>query len=95
LKTTTYTKEKVEKGIIELVEEKELKIQWHKELAENKSAQTFFKNYNPHSIQSFIDSFIIQKYQVIRYADMYSRMAEEKRSGWINKAHKHLCSVTH
>ena len=85
-----YTKEKVAKGITELLEEKELKIQWHKEIAESQSIQTFFENYNPNSVQSFIDGFINKKYQVHRHADMFSRIAEEKRSRWINKAHEHL-----
>lgn len=85
-----YTKENVEKGINKLLEEKELKIQWHKEIAENPSIQTFFENYNPNSVKSFIDGYINKKYQVHSHADMFSRMAEEKRSQWINKAHEHL-----
>ena len=32
-----YTKDSVEKGITELLEEKELKIKWRRELAENDS----------------------------------------------------------
>ncbi len=85
-----YTKERVEKGITDLLEEKELKIQWYKELAENESAQNFFKRYQPHSIESFIDGYITYRFFAHRYADMYSQKAEEKRSRWINKAHEHL-----
>ena len=36
-----YTKDSVEKGITELLEEKELKIKWRRELAENESVQRF------------------------------------------------------
>ena len=84
------TKDSVEKGIAELLEEKELKTKWRKELAENESAQSFFKRYKPHSIESFIDHYIIYKFIAHRHADMFSRIAEERRGRWINKAHEHL-----
>jgi len=38
-----YTKDKVEKGINDLLEEKELKIKWRKEISENQSMQEFFQ----------------------------------------------------
>lgn len=85
-----YTKDYVEKGINKLLEEKELKIQWRTEIAENESVQTFFKNYNPSTIASFITTFINYKYMAYCYGDMYARKAETKRSRWINKAHEHL-----
>ena len=85
-----YTKDSVEKGITELLEEKELKIKWRREIAENPSIQTFFENYHPNSVQSFIDGYINKKYFAYSFGDMYGRMAEEKRTRWINKAHEHL-----
>ena len=85
-----YTKDSVEKGIKDLLEEKELKIKWRRELAENESVQRFFKRYKPQSVESFVDSYIIYKFIAHRYADLYSQKAEEKRGRWINKAHEHL-----
>ena len=57
-----YTEDRVAKGITELLEEKELKIKWRREIVENQSIQTFFENYHPNSIQSFIDGYINKKY---------------------------------
>ncbi|MEM0542483.1 hypothetical protein WFZ85_07630 [Flavobacterium sp. j3] len=88
-----YTKDKVEKGITELIEEKELKIHWRKELAENKSVQSYFEGFQPHSVESFVSKYILYKFIAHRYADMYSRKAEDRRSRWINKAHEHLSYI--
>jgi len=85
-----YTKARVEKGIKDLLEEKELKMQWRRELAENESVQRFFTKYKPQSIESFVDSYITYKFIAHRYAELYSQKAEEKRGRWINKAHEHL-----
>lgn len=85
-----YTQQKVEKGIKELEEEKELKIKWRKEIGENEAFQLYLSKYNKASIESFIDQYISQKYFSYRYGDMYIRIAEKERSKWIDLAHEHL-----
>ena len=82
--------ERYEKSVTELFEEKELKIKWHKEILDNPSMQEHFKNYHPASIDSFISSYLSDKYFAYKYADTYEQRVEEKRSRWIDEAHDHL-----
>lgn len=85
-----YTKEKVAKGIEDLLEEKELKMKWHRELDSNESAQNYFKSYKSTSVPDFVNHYINQKYLWYKYGDMYHDMMERERSQWINDAHEHL-----
>ncbi|OYU79929.1 MAG: hypothetical protein CFE23_11785 [Flavobacterium sp. BFFFF1] len=89
-----YT-ERYEKGITELLEEKELKTKWHKEILENESIQEYFKDYNPHSIDTFILFYLTEKYLAYKYADSYERRVEEKRTRWIDAAYDHLKMIQH
>ena len=82
--------ERYEKGVTELLEEKELKTKWHKEILENLSMQEHFKNFHPASIDTFISFYLSEKYFAYKYADSYERRVEEKRSRWIDEAHEHL-----
>jgi hypothetical protein len=84
-----------EKGITELLEEKELKTKWHKEILENASMQEHFKNFNPVSIDTFILFYLTEKYLAYKYADSYERRVEEKRTRWIDAAHNHLKIIQH
>jgi hypothetical protein len=88
-----YTNEKVEKGIQDLLEEKELKITWRKEIEQNETIQDYFKSYNERSVVSFVDSYINNKYLWYKYGDMYKRMSDENQSQWIVMAHEHLEAI--
>lgn len=85
-----YTQNKVEKGIQELLDEKEIKIKWRKELQQNEAVQNYFKGFKETSISSFIDHYLNQKYFWFQFGDMYKKMADEQRSQWIELAHDHL-----
>lgn len=88
-----YTEERVENGIQELLEEKELKIKWRKELEQNEAAQNYFKNYNATSVSSFIDSCLNSKHSWIKYGDMYKEIADKRETQWIDAAHEHLGNI--
>ena len=66
-----YTEERVENGIQELLEEKELKLKWRKELAENENVQNYFKNYSATSVTSFIDDYLNSKHNWVKFGNMY------------------------
>jgi len=89
-KLDKYTQDRVDKGIKELEEEKELKIKWRKEIDENEELQRYFSNYRPTSIESFINQYLNEKYNAYRYGDMYMQIAQEERTKWIDMAHEHL-----
>ena len=85
-----YTRDKVEKGIQDLLEEKELKIKWRAELKQNEAVQNYFKNYSDSSVKSFVDSYLSYKYLWFKYGDMYKEMNDRNESQWIELAHDHL-----
>lgn len=85
-----YTEERVENGIQELLEEKELKLKWRKELAENETVQNYFKNYSATSVTYFIDSYLNSKHNWVKFGNMYKEIADRKESQWIDAAHEHL-----
>jgi hypothetical protein len=85
-----YTQNKVEEGIQELLNEKEIKIKWRKELEQNEAVQNYFKGFKETSINSFVDHYLNQKYLWFRFGNMYKKMADEQRSQWIELAHNHL-----
>ena len=85
-----YTKDRVEKGIQDLLDEKETKIKWRKELDQNEAIQNYFKSFNANTIEDFIGSYITKKYMWFKYGDMYKRMLDTNQSQWIELAHEHL-----
>jgi hypothetical protein len=88
-----YTEERVESGIQELLEEKELKIKWRKELEQNEAVQNYFKNYSATSVKSFIDSYLNSKHNWVKYGDMYKEIADKRETQWIDAAHEHLGNI--
>ena len=85
-----YTQNRVEEGIQELLNEKELKIQWRKEIDQNEAIQEYFKRYRETSINDFINDYLHKKYMWFRFGDLYKKMADDYRSKWIELAHDHL-----
>lgn len=79
-----------EKGVTELLEEKELKTKWHKEILENESMQEYFKGFQPTTVDTFIMFYLTEKYLAYKYADSNEKRVEAKRSRWIDEAHEHL-----
>lgn len=84
-----------EKGVNELLEEKELKTKWHKEILENDSMQEYFKGFQPSTIDTFIQFYLTEKYLAYKYADFNEKRVEQKRSRWIDEAHEHLSIIQH
>lgn len=78
------------KGISDLEEEKHLKTKWTKEIKESKAIQAFFEQYNSSSVNSFIKSYVLQKYQAFKFADLYASELERQETLWIYQAEKHL-----
>jgi hypothetical protein len=85
-----YTQERIDKGINELLEEKELKTKWRKELEQNEDIQKHFQKYNQHSINSFINTYLTFKYSWYRFGDFYQELINKEQAQWILKAHDHL-----
>ena len=80
----------VDKQIQELLDEKELKIKWRKEIEQNEAIQNYFKGYKQASIDSFIKEYLVHKYLWFRFGDMYKQLADDHKSQWIEIAHDHL-----
>ena len=57
--------ERFQSSVTELYNEKELKTKWHKEILENPSMQEYFKSFSSSSIESFISSYLIDKYFIV------------------------------
>ena len=89
-KLDKYTEEKVQKGIETLLNEKELKIKWRKELEDNPAVVNYFKNFNGNALEDFIKSYLPQKYSYYVYGDINKQRADEKRNQWIDIAYKQL-----
>jgi hypothetical protein len=85
-----YTEKKVDDDIKTLLEEKELKIKWRKELADNEAVQQYFKNYRADDVAEFITSYLRKKYLWHKFGDFYREMDDKNQSQWINAAHDHL-----
>ena len=88
-----FTQNKVAKEMQKLLEEKEVKIKWRKEIEQNEAIQTYFKSYSDSSVSSFVDSYINNKYLWYRFGDMYKQMADQSQSQWIEMAHDHLTVI--
>ncbi len=85
-----YTTKKVTEGIENLLEEKDLKIKWRKELEDNPAVQAYFDEYRGNPMKSFIDNYLNTKYLSHQYGDMYKKMVESKQERYINEAHRQL-----
>lgn len=85
-----YSKERYQEGVAALLEEKELKIKWRKEIAENDSIQDYFKGFHPNSVETFINHYLIKKYYAHKHSSFYESEVEKKRTGWIDEATNHL-----
>jgi RNA binding exosome subunit len=85
-----YTQKKVKDGIDNLLQEKDLKIKWRKELENNPAVVEYFEGYFGNPMKSFLDSYLNTKHLSYSYGDMYKNMLERKRDQWINEAHKQL-----
>lgn len=92
-KLDKFTQQRVDGEIKKLEEEKELKLKWRKEIENNKEMQQFFSNYRSNSIESFINSYINEKFNAYKYGDMYIKIAEQERTKWIDMAHDHLAII--
>lgn len=79
-----------DKSIAKLLEEKQLKIKWKKEIEENQSIQNYFKGYNPDGIDTFVNMYLAEKYLAHNHADFYEKQIEKKRTQWIDLANEHL-----
>jgi hypothetical protein len=84
------TQNRVDQGIQELLDEKELKIQWRKELEQNEAVQNYFKGYQASSVKTFIDEYLNKKYFWFRFGDVYKQLSDDHKSQWIELAHDHL-----
>lgn len=88
-----FTEQRVEKGITDLLQEKELKIKWRKELEDNPEVVAYFDNFRGNAMQDYLDYYISQKYLYYTYGDMYKNMSERKRNQWIDEAHEQLEAI--
>lgn len=89
-KLDKYSEDRYEEGVAKLLEEKQLKIKWRKEIEENESIQNYFKGYIPDSIDIFLKMYLTKKYLAHIHADFYEKQLEKKRTKWIDLANEHL-----
>lgn len=92
-KADRFTEQRVEKGITDLLEEKELKIKWRKELEDNPEVVAYFENFRGNAMKEYLDHYINQKHLYYTYGDMYKNMSERKRNQWIDEAHEQLGAI--
>jgi hypothetical protein len=92
-KADKYTEQKVEKGIKDLLEEKELKIKWRKEFEDNPEVVAYFDDFRGNAMEDFLSYYISQKYLFHTYGDMYKKIAEDKRNQWIDEAYEQLEAI--
>ena len=92
-KADRFTEEKVEKGIKNLLEEKELKIKWRKEFEDNPEVVAYFDTFRGNAMEDFLSYYINQKYLFHTYGDMYKKIAEDKRNQWIDEAYVQLEAI--
>ena len=92
-KADKYTEQKIEKGINDLLEEKELKIKWRKEFDDNPEVVAFFDNFCGNAMEDFLNSYINKKYLYHTYGDFYKKLSDKKRNQWIDEAYKQLEAI--
>lgn len=83
----------IDKNIENLENEKFLKNQWRKEIAESLVIQKHFLNYKQWSVDNFIDHYISEKYLIHTYGDMYKDILDRNRDQWIDFAHEALNAI--
>jgi hypothetical protein len=89
----SYTQKKVKDGIDDLLEEKNLKIKWYKEIENYPNIDAFFEPYSENSKKHFIDNYLSVKYSYTKYGDAYGRQIEAKHAKWIDEAHEQLEAI--
>ena len=92
-KLDKYTEEKVQKGIETLLNEKELKIKWRKELEDNPEVVAYFDTFRGNAMEDFLNYYISQKYFYHTYGDMYKKLSDKKRNQWIDEAYEQLEAI--
>ena len=92
-KLDKYTEEKVQKGIETLLNEKELKIKWRKELEDNPEVVAYFDTFRGNAMDDFLNYYISQKYFYHTYGDMYKKLSDKKRNQWIDEAYEQLEAI--
>ena len=92
-KLDKYTEEKVKKGIEKLLNEKELKLKWRKELEQNPAVVNYFNTFRSNAMDDFMRHYLNVKHLYYTYGDMYKKMSEKKRDKWIDAAHEQLNSI--
>ncbi len=85
-----FNQKMVEDGIKDILNEKELKIKWGKEIAANGLLQSYLESFNAVSVAGFISNYLNYKYIWHKYGAMYKNKVERDRSKWIDLAHEHL-----
>jgi hypothetical protein len=88
-----YTQKRVKEGIEDLLQEKELKIKWRKEIENYPNLDAFFEPYYDNSKKSFIDHYLTVKHSYTKHGDSYGRILERKHAKWINEAHEQLEAI--
>ena len=92
-KLDKYTEARVKKGIETLLNEKELKIKWRKELEDNPEVVAYFDTFRGNAMEDFLNYYISQKYFYHTYGDFYKKLSEKKRNQWIDKAYEQLEAI--
>ncbi|WP_432672959.1 hypothetical protein [Flavobacterium sp. SM2513] len=92
-KLDKYTEERVKKGIETLLNEKELKIKWRKELEDNPAVVNYFNTFRNNAMDDFMTHYLNVKHSYYTYGDMYKKLSEKRRDKWIDAAHEQLNSI--
>jgi hypothetical protein len=92
-KADKYTEARVKKGIETLLNEKELKIKWRKELEDNPEVVAYFDTFRGNAMEDFLNYYISQKYFYHTYGDFYKKLSEKKRNQWIDEAYEQLEAI--
>ncbi|MGB4775744.1 MAG: hypothetical protein WBP45_11260, partial [Daejeonella sp.] len=79
-----------QKKIDEIYEEVEFLKKVKEELRTEERFVNYFKDFDPKSVDSFIDSYAHNRYMWMRYGPMYKKLNDEEDTKWINTAYEHL-----
>ncbi len=82
-----------DKQIAEIINDNVLKKQWRDELSQSAAVQEFLKDYQPHSVEGFIDHLISYKLIWHKYGDFYQGQNEKKDLQWHTAAFEHLAII--
>jgi hypothetical protein len=81
------------KQIAEIINDNALKKQWRDELSRSVALQEFFKDYQPYSVEGFIDHLIGYKLLWHKYGDFYKEQNEKEALQWTTAAFEHLAII--